>query len=72
MTSNQTIEQVKVGRVSAPQKQLLNVKEALWEKIGGMKIETSATPLANQPSPYIKATFDEKKIGAVKEIEVKK
>lgn len=71
MTSNQTIEQVKIGRVDAPQKQLLNVKEALWGKISGMRIETSATPLANQPSPYIKATFDEKKIGAVKEIEVK-
>jgi complex iron-sulfur molybdoenzyme family reductase subunit gamma len=32
------------------------------------KVETTATPLANQPSPYIKGVYDESKIGAVKEL----
>jgi DMSO reductase family type II enzyme heme b subunit len=71
MNSNKKNEQVIVKKVTASEKQLLDVNGALWDKIQGLEIETSATPLANQPSPYIKATFDEKKIGAVKKIDVK-
>jgi DMSO reductase family type II enzyme heme b subunit len=65
------MEKVIASRVSASSEQLLDCKASAWSKIEGQRIEMGATPLANQPSPYIKATFDEKKIGAVKEITVK-
>ncbi len=62
---------VVVKRVSASSKELLNYTAPAWAVIKDERIEMGATPLANQPSAYIKATFDEKKIGAVKEIMVK-
>lgn len=65
------MEKVIAKRVSASSKLLLDCKASAWAKIKGQRIEMGATPLANQPSPYIKATFDEKMIGAVKEITVK-
>lgn len=71
MSEQKTGQQIRVGKVSASDKQILNCKADIWSRINGQKIETAATPLANQPSPYIKATFDEKKIGAVKEIWIK-
>ncbi len=60
-----------IHKVSKTRDVLLNVKAPEWASVKGMRIELGATPLANQPSPYIKATFDEKKIGDVKEIQVK-
>ncbi|UCD85808.1 MAG: hypothetical protein JSU92_06325 [Deltaproteobacteria bacterium] len=42
-----------------------------WVKFKGEKMKLSATPLANQPSEYIKATRDEKKVGKVKEVMVR-
>ena len=64
------MEVVIVKRVSASREELLNCGSSVWAGISGQRIEMTATPLANQPSPYIKATFDENKIGAVKEIRV--
>lgn len=65
------MESVIVKKVSASREELLSCTCQVWAGISGRRIEMGATPLANQPSPYIKATFDENKIGAVKEIEVK-
>jgi DMSO reductase family type II enzyme heme b subunit len=65
------MENVIVRNVSASREELLNCGSQVWAGMSGQRIEMSATPLANQPSPYIKATFDENKIGAVKELQVK-
>jgi DMSO reductase family type II enzyme heme b subunit len=65
------IESVTVKKVSASREELLSCGSQVWTGMGEQRIEMSATPLANQPSPYIKATFDENKIGAVKQIQVK-
>jgi complex iron-sulfur molybdoenzyme family reductase subunit gamma len=65
------MESVIVKKVSASREELLNCKSQVWAGMRGQRIEMGATPLANQPSPYIKATFDENKIGAVKEIQIK-
>ncbi len=65
------MESVIVKKVSASREELLQCGSAVWSGLDAKSIEMSATPLANQPSPYIKATFDENKIGAVKEIQVK-
>ena len=50
--------------------ELIDCNGAHWTEAGKILMELTATPLANQPSPYIKATYDEKKIGAVKQIKV--
>ena len=65
------MESVIVKKVSASSEELLNCGSQVWTGMGEQRIEMSATPLANQPSPYIKATFDENKIGAVKQLQVK-
>ena len=57
-------------KVSGSAKDLLNCTNAIWQT-GTEMIETAATPLANQPSPYIKGVYDEEKIGAVKKIWMK-
>ena len=65
------MESVIVKKVSASREEILNCGSQVWAGVRGQTVEMGATPLANQPSPYIKATFDENKIGAVKEIQVK-
>lgn len=57
-------------KVSDSKKELLNCKNSIWQS-GRKTIETTATPLANQPSPYIKGVYEEEKIGAVKKFDVK-
>jgi len=57
-----------VKKVSNTSKDLLNAMGRFGEP--KVAVEMTGTPLANQPSPYIKATYDEKKIGAVKEVRV--
>jgi DMSO reductase family type II enzyme heme b subunit len=71
MSEQKISQQINMKRVSASDKQILDCKAEVWARVNGQAIETAATPLANQPSPYIKATFDEKKIGSVKEISIK-
>jgi len=65
------MESVIVKKVSASREEILKCGSQVWSGLDAKPIEMGATPLANQPSPYIKATFDENNIGAVKEIRVK-
>jgi len=62
---------IKAKKVSASLEELLDPTSGHWSGVAGEKIELAATPLANQPSEYIKASRDEKKIGKVRELEVK-
>ncbi len=71
MSNENQNQQVIVKKLSASRKEMLDPGAAPWARLNSLRIETTATPLANQPSPYIKATFDEKTIGAVKELQVK-
>lgn len=64
------MEKIICKKVSATTKELLNCKSGVWQ-IGKEVLETAATPLANQPSPYIKGVYDENKIGAVKQLIIK-
>jgi len=57
-------------KVTATRDQLLNPAAADWSKIPGEALKMDATPLANQPSEYIKASRDAKKIGKVKNLMV--
>lgn len=71
MSNTDKSQQVIVRKVAAGHSELLKSGGGIWATIKGLSIETTATPLANQPSPYIKATFDEKTIGAVKQLMIK-
>ena len=64
------MEKIECKKVSISTRQLLDCDNGVWRG-GKHVIETAATPLANQPSPYIKGTYDENKIGAVKKIAIK-
>jgi DMSO reductase family type II enzyme heme b subunit len=55
-------------RVTESGDRLLDPSAAAWTGIAGESIKLDATPLANQPSEYIKASFDERKIGKVKSL----
>jgi DMSO reductase family type II enzyme heme b subunit len=67
----QKLEKVLVKKVAASGQDLLNPNASVWASAPALRIDMAATPLANQPSPYIKATYDETKIGAIKEITVR-
>lgn len=71
MTEEKEKQQLALKKVSGPLEKLVDCQSDIWREVSGLTIETSATPLANQPSPYIKSTYDEKKIGAVKKITIK-
>lgn len=73
MAENQTTAagEIVVKKVSASREELLKLNSSAWASATEYKIEMATTPLANQPSPYIKATRDEKEIGKVKETELK-
>jgi DMSO reductase family type II enzyme heme b subunit len=53
-------------KVSASRDRLLDPAASEWATIPGESLKMDATPLANQPSEYIKASRDEKQIGKVK------
>ncbi len=57
-------------RVSVTREQLLDPVSGEWERIPGEPLKMAATPLANQPSEYIKASRDEKLIGKVRNLMV--
>ncbi|MFZ5569960.1 MAG: ethylbenzene dehydrogenase-related protein [Thermodesulfobacteriota bacterium] len=71
MSNENQNQQIIAKKLSAPRKEMLDPGAVVWSRLNSLLVETAATPLANQPSPYIKATFDEKVIGAVKELQVK-
>jgi len=64
------MEKIVCKSVSNSKAELLNCKSPFWKSAAKSKIQTTGTPLANQPSPYIKGVYDENKIGAVKELTV--
>lgn len=61
---------IEAAKVSASQEELLKLDSPEWSKAKEYAIETATTPLANQPSPYIKATRDEKELGKVHEVKI--
>jgi complex iron-sulfur molybdoenzyme family reductase subunit gamma len=63
--------QIVVAKVSASREELLKLDSPAWSNAKEYTIEMATTPLANQPSPYIKATRDEKELGKVAQIVMK-
>ncbi len=65
------VGQIVVKKVSASRDELLKLDSSMWTAATEYKIEMATTPLANQPSPYIKSTRDEKDLGMVKESRIR-
>ena len=57
-------------KVTATREQLLDPLAADWNNIAGETLTMAATPLANQPSEYIKASRTAEQIGKVKSLMV--
>lgn len=57
-------------KVSVAREQLLDPLATEWGNIPGEPLKMDATPLANQPSEYIKASRDERQIGKVRNLTV--
>lgn len=57
-------------KVSIARERLLDPAASEWASIPGEALKLDATPLANQPSEYIKASRDEKQIGKVRSLMV--
>lgn len=57
-------------KVTASRDRLLDPTAAEWTSIPGESLKLDATPLANQPSEYIKASRDEKQIGKIRSLMV--
>ena len=55
-------------KVEASLEQLLDPLGGAWQGVAGETIALDATPLANQPSEYIKASRDARQIGKVKSL----
>ncbi|HVM95457.1 MAG TPA: ethylbenzene dehydrogenase-related protein [Candidatus Acidoferrales bacterium] len=55
-------------KVAVAREQLFDPLSAEWKNIAGEPLKMDATPLANQPSEYIKASRDEKQIGKVRNL----
>lgn len=73
MAENSTtmVEQIMAKKVSASKEELLEPDSPVWSRAKEYVLEMAATPLANQPSPYIKATRDEKQIGKIEKVNLK-
>lgn len=61
-------DQITCEKVSASQDELMNLDSPVWDQVKTVTLDMTATPLANQPSPYIKATRNEEEIGKVKQL----
>lgn len=57
-------------KVTASRQELLDPAAAGWSAIPAEELKMDATPLANQPSEYVKASRDEKTIGKVRKLTV--
>jgi DMSO reductase family type II enzyme heme b subunit len=55
-------------KISASRERLLDPTAAEWSSVPGEPLKLDATPLANQPSEYIKASRDEREIGRVRSL----
>lgn len=62
------MEQIVCNSTTKSNMELLDSSSDFWKISRKTKVETTSTPLANQPSSYIKGVYDESKIGAVKEL----
>jgi DMSO reductase family type II enzyme heme b subunit len=65
------VDKVVASKVSATKEELLKLDSPIWKDAKEYVLELAATPLANQPSPYIKATRDEKEIGKIQQVKLK-
>ncbi|RJP26721.1 MAG: hypothetical protein C4520_00310 [Candidatus Abyssobacteria bacterium SURF_5] len=66
-----TADKIVAAKVTATKDELLKLDSPVWKSANEYVLETAATPLANQPSPYIKATRDEKDIGKIPQVRLK-
>jgi len=57
-------------KVTVSRDHLLDPTAAEWSSVEGEALKLDATPLANQPSEYIKASRDQKQIGKVRNLMV--
>jgi DMSO reductase family type II enzyme heme b subunit len=57
-------------KVTVSRDRLLDPTATEWSSIAGESLKLDATPLANQPSEYIKASRDEKQIGKIRSLMV--
>lgn len=57
-------------KVNAMQGRLLDPQASEWGTVPAETLKMDATPLANQPSEYIKASRDERKVGKVRSLTV--
>jgi DMSO reductase family type II enzyme heme b subunit len=55
-------------KVRAARERLLDPLAAEWSSVGGEAVPMTATPLANQPSEYIKASRDAREVGKVRNL----
>jgi len=62
---------MKVKKVSADSKVLLDPNAAQWGDVEAVTIAMDVTPIETIPSEYIKATTDKQKMGVVKSLKVK-
>ena len=56
------------GKKTVSADQLLDPNSSAWTKIPGEAIELAATPIASQPSEYVRASRDAATIGKVREL----
>ncbi|HVN84699.1 MAG TPA: ethylbenzene dehydrogenase-related protein [Candidatus Binatia bacterium] len=57
-------------KLTASRDRMLDPAASEWNSVPGESLKMDATPLANQPSEYIKASRNEKQIGKVKNLMV--
>ncbi|MBI3786221.1 MAG: hypothetical protein HY270_22770 [Deltaproteobacteria bacterium] len=55
-------------KVAVAREQLIDPVAAEWKNVPAEPLKMDATPLANQPSEYIKASRDEKQIGKIRNL----
>lgn len=59
---------MKCTKVQASRDALLDPANKAWSRVPGQFIEMGPTPLANQPSEYVKVSRDERQIGKVRSL----
>ena len=60
-----------VKRAAVDKSTLLDPKAGVWREAEAVTLQLQATPVAMQPSKYIREAFDQSAIGAVKRLEVR-
>lgn len=60
-----------VGKVSAGRAQLQDPESAVWGSVPASSLALAGTPLGTQPTPYTRAAWKGRKIGAVSDVEMR-